>query len=101
MALPGHIGGCAFDGANGSPPCTCGGLRDVDAEVAALARLLAHLRKEGYRVGPIKLGSLQLTIEDLRIDDHEGLKPDQHQPVNIWAAAGLDGNPNDSDGTIG
>lgn len=72
----------------------------VDQDVTAAIRLLEYLRAKGYRVGPVKLGSLQLTIEDLRIDDHEGLKPNEHQPRSIWADAGLtDGVP--GDGTVG
>lgn len=72
----------------------------VDDEVTAAIRLLEYLRAKGYRVGPVKLGSLQLTVEDLRIDDHEGLKPNEHQPRSIWADAGLtDGLP--GDGTVG
>lgn len=72
----------------------------VDQDVTAAIRLLEYLRAKGYRVGPVKLGSLQLTIEDLRIDDHEGLKPHEHQARSIWADAGLtDGPP--GDGTVG
>jgi hypothetical protein len=76
-------------------------MSDAKTDVDEFIRLVEYCRKNGYRVGPIKLGSLQLTIEDLRIDDHEGLKPNEHQPRSIWADAGLDGRPSDGDGTIG
>jgi hypothetical protein len=75
-------------------------MSDAKADVDEFIRLVEYLRVKGYRVGPIKLGSLQLTIEDLRIDDHEGLKPNEHQQRSIWSDAGMpEGVP--GDGTVG
>jgi hypothetical protein len=72
----------------------------AEDDVTQFFRLIDHCRKNGYRIGSVKLGSLSLQIEDLRIDDHEGLKPNEHQPRSPWADAGLaDGIP--SDGTVG
>ncbi len=74
---------------------------DPKAEVDELIRLATWARSNGYRIGAVKIGSLSLQIADLRIDDHEGLKPDQHQPRGIWADAGMADGPLPTDGTIG
>lgn len=75
-------------------------MSDHKAEVDECIRLLAYLRDHGYRVGPVRIGSIQLQLEDLRVDDKEGLKPHEHQPRNIWADAGLEGGI-PGDGTVG
>jgi hypothetical protein len=75
-------------------------MSSAKTDVDEFIRLIAHCRDNGYRIGSVRLGSLQLEIEDLRLDAREGLKPQEYQPRNIWRDAGFDGEL-PGDGTVG
>lgn len=68
--------------------------------VDELMRLAEWARQNGHRIGAVKLGCLSLQIEDLRVDDKEGLKPHEHQARGPWADLGFPDGPPD-DGTVG
>jgi hypothetical protein len=84
------------DDMKGCPPS----LRESDHDVTALIRLAEWARNNGFLIGDVTIGSLSLKIRDLRIEDHEGLKPNKAQQ-SIWAEHGFDEPLPDGDGTVG
>jgi hypothetical protein len=80
----------------------CAGLRRAKTrtDVDELFRLAEWARNNGFLIGDITIGSLSLKIRDLRIEDHEGLKPNKAQQ-SIWAEHGFDEPLPDGDGTVG
>jgi hypothetical protein len=69
-------------------------------DVDEFIRLVTFCRNNGYRIGAVKLGSLELAFQDLRLDKREGLAAPDHQPrEDMWTAAGMDAPP--VDGTVG
>lgn len=70
-------------------------------DVDEFIRLVTFARNNGYRIGAVKLGSLQLAVEDLRLDKREGLAAPEHQQrEDMWRQAGVEG-PLPEDGTVG
>jgi hypothetical protein len=69
-------------------------------DLKALQDLAMWCRKEGFRLGDVRLGSITVRLRDMRQEEVEPLREAAKDPT-IWEQHGLDENGVPNDGTAG